>query len=245
MDYRVYRPGIGDVVRAVISYCILAGAAAYFFYRSWRVFLILLPGFAGFLYLWLKSLRDKRLRQLKQEFAETLKAVSAGMNAGYSMENAFLEAHRDMVMFYGKDCMMAGEIIKIRKGLEVNMTLEELIKDLSERSGDEDIAAFSDVLECAKRYGGNVTEVLETTAETIREKICVDKEIELIMAEKKLELRMMEVLPFFILVYLRITSVGYFDCLYEGVTGRVFMSVCLVLFTGAVLLGEQIMRIRV
>ncbi|MCR5279974.1 MAG: hypothetical protein K6E19_11090 [Lachnospiraceae bacterium] len=245
MDYKVYKPNASEIIKAVTIYVCVAAAAAYFFYRSYKVFLIMLPGFALFYRFYVKMLGARRLKKLKEEFAEMLRAVSAGMNAGYSMENAFLEARKDMEMFYGKESMMAGEIIKIRKGLEVNMTLEELIKDIAVRSGDEDIAAFSDVLGCAKRYGGNVTEVLGTAAETIRGKICVDKEIELIIAEKKLELRMMEVLPFFILMYLRITSVGYFDCLYSGITGRVFMTVCLVLYVTAAYFAEKIMDIKV
>lgn len=245
MDYRAYRPTPAEILRGMGIYILTSGAVAYFFYGSVKVFLGLIPGSALFFIFYLRRLKDRRSRELKNQFSEMLKAVSAGMNAGYSLENSFLEAYRDMEMFFGKDSMISGEILKIRKGLEINMTLEDLIKDLAERSGDEDIAAFSDVLGCAKRYGGNVTEVLETTAETIREKICVDKEIELIIAEKKLELRMMEVLPFFILIYLRITSVGYFDCLYSGAAGRIFMSVCLVIFAGAAVLGEKIMRIRI
>ncbi len=245
MDYKVYKPEVKEILKAIVMYCAVSGVIAYFFYRSVKVFLCLTPGFAIFYRFYIKKLKEERSRQLKEQFAEMLRAVSAGMNAGYSMENAFLEAHKDMELFYGKKCMIAEEIVKVRKGLEVNMTLEELIKDIAVRSGDEDIASFSDVLGCAKRYGGNVTEVLRTSAETVREKICVDKEIELIIAEKKLELRMMEVLPFFILMYLRITSVGYFDCLYEGIAGRCFMTVCLAVFIIAAFFGEKIMRIAV
>ena len=60
-----------------------------------------------------------------------------------------------------------------------------------------------------------------------------------LIAEKKLELRMMEVMPFFILIYLGITSVGYFDVLYEGIPGRVFMTVCLAVYIASVILAEK------
>lgn len=245
MNYKEYRMSVNEIVKAVIIYAVIDGVAAYFFYRSLIVFFFLMPGVIPFMKLYRERLKGRRLKLLKEEFAETLRAVSAGLTAGYSLENAFLEAHRDMRMFYGEKSLMADEIVKIRKGLGVNITLEDLIKDLSERSGDEDIAAFSDVLFCAKRYGGNVTEVLRTTSESVREKICVDKEIELTIAEKKLELRMMEVLPFFILLYLRITSVGYFDRLYEGLLGRVIMTACMAVYIGAALFAERLIRIEV
>lgn len=239
MNYQVYRLSLKETAKALCLYLLLSGAVAFFFYRSWIVFGILGPGVFRFLRFYEDRKKKQRLKALKEEFSETLRCVGGGMNAGLSMENAFLSAYDDIKLFYGDESLMAEEIIKIRKGLEVNIPLEESIKDLAVRSGDEDIAAFSDVLECAKRYGGNVTEVLRATADGIRGKICVDKEIELLIAEKKLELRMMEVMPFFILIYLGITSVGYFDVLYEGIPGRVFMTVCLAVYIASVILAEK------
>ncbi len=245
MNYIEYKPGIYEILTAAAIYAGLDAAVSYFFYRSFIAFFVLLPGFVLFYKRFLRIKQQERLRRLSEEFAETLYSVSNGMNAGYSMENAFLGAYRDLKLFYRDKSIMAGEILIIRKGLGVNMTLEDLIDDLAKRSGEENIAAFSDVLKCAKRYGGNVTEVLRTTAEGVREKIRVDKEIKLLITEKKLELRMMEVLPFFILMYLGITSVGYFDVLYEGLFGRIFMTACLFVYGFAVFMAEKLMRIRV
>ena len=239
MNYRVYRLSLREYVKAFFMYLISDAAIAFFFYRSFTFFLVLLPGFYFFVRFYSGRKKNERLKRLKEEFGETLRSVSGSMNAGLSMENAFLSALDDMKLFYGEESLMAEEIVKIRKGLEMNISLEELIQDLADRSGDRDIAAFSDVLECAKRYGGNVTEVLRATADGVREKICVDKEIELLIAEKKLELRMMEVMPFFILIYLGVTSVGYFDVLYAGFAGRAFMTACLLVYAGAVLLAEK------
>ena len=140
---------------------------------------------------------------------------------------------------------MAEEILRIKRGLEINITLEELIDNLAKRSGAEEIEMFSDVCKSAKRNGGNIAEVLTDTAERIRESICVDAEIDNLMAEKKLEFRIMSVMPFVILIYINITSAGYFDVLYEGIFGRVFMTVALLIFAGALILGRKIMRINV
>lgn len=104
---------------------------------------------------------------------------------------------------------------------------------------------FSDVVKSAKRNGGNITEVLSGTADRIRESICVDAEIETIISEKKLELRIMEGMPFLILMYLEVTSVGYFDVLYEGIRGRLFMTIALLLYIAAIILGNKIMKIKI
>ena len=97
----------------------------------------------------------------------------------------------------------------------------------------------------AKRNGGNITEVLLNTAERIRGGINVDKEIDTLLSEKKLELRIMEIMPFFIMMYLEVTSVGYFNVLYQDYKGRILMTACLLGYMGAVYVGKRILDIEV
>ena len=245
MDYKVYKLSKTEYLKGAMIYGCICGVIAYFFYRSAALFLIMLPGFAVFLKLYKNSLREKRNKKLMEEFSETLGSVSVNMRAGYSIENAFLEAYKDIKLFYGEESLMAEEIIRIKRGLEINITLEELMDNLAKRSGAEEIEMFSDVCKSAKRNGGNIAEVLTDTADRIRESICVDAEIDNLMAEKKLEFRIMSVMPFVILIYISITSAGYFDVLYEGIFGRVFMTAALIIFVAALMLGRKIMRINV
>ena len=245
MDYRTYKLSKVEYLKAVLMYAGMSATIAYFFYRSMTVFALIAPGFIVFVRIYRNFLKEKQKKKLLEEFSETLNSISINMRAGYSIENAFLEAYKDIKLFYGEESLMAEEILRIRRGLEINITLEELVENLAGRSDAEEIEMFSDVLKSAKRNGGNITEVLTDTASRIRESICVDAEIETIMAEKKLELRIMEGMPFVILVYLNITSVEYFDVLYEGIFGRVFMTVALLIYATALMLGRKIMRISV
>ena len=245
MDYTTYKLSKTEYFKGAIIYACLSGIIAYFFYRSVIVFALLTPGFFIFLKYFKASLKEKRNKKLMEEFSETLGSVSVNMRAGYSIENAFLEAYKDIKLFYGEKSLMADEIIRIKRGLEINITLEELVENLAKRSGAEEIEMFSDVLKSAKRNGGNIAEVLTDTAERIRESICVDAEIDNLMAEKKLEFRIMEAMPFVMLIYINMTSAGYFDVLYEGIFGRVFMTAALLIFAAAMVLGRKIMRINV
>lgn len=245
MDYEKYVLSKTEWAESILLYVFGCGIVGFFFYRSYLVSLLILPGYPLFLKFFKKELIKKRKKRLIDEFSETLISVSINLKSGYSLENAFVEAYKDITMFYGKTSLMAEEIMRIRKGLEINITLEDLIEDLAERSDEEEIRMFGDVLKSAKRNGGNITEVLSFTADRIREGICVDKEIEVLISEKRLELRIMEAVPFLILIYLELTSVGYFDVLYEGIRGRLFMTICLLVYAAAVLLGHRITEIKV
>lgn len=245
MKYENYRLNGFEWILGIVIYAAGDGAIAFFFYRSVYVFPILFIFFPLFILFYKKKLINKRKKKLLDEFSEVLYSVSISMKAGYSIENAFVEAYRDICLFYGKNSLMAEEIKRIEKGLEINITLEELIEDFAKRSGEKDIILFSEVCKSAKRNGGNTAEVLLNTADRIRRGIYVEKEIETILSEKKLEMRIMEVMPFFILGYLEVTSVGYFSVCYESISGRIFMTIALLVYIISILLGQRILRIEV
>lgn len=244
MDYNNISLKMKDWAIAFVIFSGGCGIFAFFYYRSIIVFFIALLLFPVFIRFYKKLLIKRRKEKLVEEFSETLFSVSLNLKAGYSVENAFVEAYKDITLFYGEESLMAEEIIRIRKGLEINITLEDLIEDLAIRSKEEDIVLFSDVCKCAKRNGGNISEVLISTAEKIRDSICVSREITTFIQEKKLELRIMEVMPYCILLYLEIASSGYFDPLYEGIKGRIFMTAALMIYISAVVIGEKILDIK-
>lgn len=245
MNYSDYMMNKKERVMACGQYLILCILISFFFYRSYIAFFIFLPGVFFYNSFYKKRLLIKRKKQLSIEFVQTLYSVSSGIKAGLSVENAFMEAGEEMLLFYGDSSLMAMEIKAIKSGLRLNISIEELLEDLGARSNDEDIILFSEVLRCAKRNGGNIREVLSETADRIQERIYIDNEINLLISEKKLELRIMEVVPFFILIYLDITSRGYFDILYGNIRGTVVMTICLFAYLAAVLIAEAIMGITV
>lgn len=245
MNYEKYKMCATEWIVSVGLFILGDGVISFFFYRSMIAFFVLLVAYPLFLMRFRKELIERRKKKLLDEFSEVLYSVSINMRSGYSLENAFVEARKDIELFYGEDSLMAEELKRIHRGLEINISLEELIDDLAKRSNDKEIALFSDVCKSAKRNGGNITEVLSNTADRIRSGIYVENEIYNILSEKKLELRIMEAVPFVLMAYLEVTSVGYFDPLYEGAAGRVFMTICFMLYLVAAFLGSKIMNIKV
>ena len=63
--------------------------------------------------------------------------------------------------------------------------------------------------------------------------------------QKKLEQKVMNVMPLFLLFYLDITSPGYLNVLYHNVLGVIFMTICLLGYIASVLLSERMGRIEV
>lgn len=222
----------------------IVGVIAYFFYQSVWACLFLSPVFALFLKRKKKELAKKRREELNTQFKDAVLSVSANQKAGYSVENAFREAYQDMAMLYGRESHICKELSYITKGLDNNIVLEKLLYDFGVRSHVPDILQFSDVFLIAKRNGGNMTEILSETADTIEEKLAVDKEIQVLLSSKKMEQKIMNVIPFLIIFYISITSKGFFDVLYHNPIGILIMTVCLAVYLTAFAISGKIVAIE-
>lgn len=182
---------------------------------------------------------------MKVQFKDALQSISSGLQAGYSVENAILEAQTDMRNMYGEKGLITKELENICVGLRLNLTAEELFLELAKRSGIEDIRQFGQIFAISKRTGGDLTSVLRICGENICEKIETEEEIRTTIAAKCFEGRIMDVVPCLIILYVDMTSPGFFDCLYHNAFGVIIMTVCLAIYLGAVLLSERMMRIVV
>ena len=123
----------------------------------------------------------------------------------------------------------------------MNITLEELVEDLAERSGCDEIRQFSAVLSVAKRGGGNISQIIRNTATLISDKVDTTQEMMTLLRGRQMEQTVMEIMPFVIALYIGSTYPGYFAPLYHNMTGYIVMTVCLVIYIGAYMTGEKIM----
>ena len=101
---------------------------------------------------------------------------------------------------------------------------------------------FSTILSDAKRGGGNVSQIIRNTAELISDKVETTQEMMTLLQGRRLEQRVMEVMPFAISFYIGVTYPGYFASLYHNITGYIIMTACLAIYLCAYIVGEKIME---
>lgn len=244
-DYAEYRFPLKEGFVVCLEEAALVAAIAYFFYQSWLACVCLFPVFIFFVREKKKDRAKKRRQELSLQFKDLVLALSANMKAGYSIENALRESYRDMELLYSADSPVCVEVRQMLRGLENNVVLEKLLYDLGIRSHVPDIMQFADVFLIAKRSGGNLTEILEKTAAVIEQKIETDKEIQLMISSKKMEQKIMNMVPFLIIFYIGTTSKGFFDVLYHNVIGVSVMTVCLLFYGAAYKISKRIVEIEV
>ncbi len=218
---------------------------AWFFYRSIFAVPLMIP--LGMLFYRSRSADKKtqQARHLRLQFEEMLLSVETNMRAGYSVENAFREARKELSKRYGERELICRRLFSICQGLEHNMSLEFLLTQFGEESGVEEIREFGEVFAAAKRSGGRMSEILISSAQVIAEKINTEEEIQVMLTAKKMEGKIMQVVPFLLVLYLQSSSPGFFDPLYHNIMGYGVMTAMVVLYGTATLWARRIMDIRV
>ena len=222
-----------------------AAVLAYVFYRSWLVFCLMLPS-AVFVPLYMrKVLKKRRLEKLQAQFKDAILVLASCLNAGYSVENAFGAALEEVARVYGEESLMAAELRLILHKLHMNRPLEEAFRDLADRSGLEDVGNFADIFLAARQSGGELTKIIAGTAQIISEKLQIQEEILTMTAARRLEQKIMSGIPIVIVVYIQVSSPGFFEILYGTMMGRILMTACLGIYLFACWMSDRILEIEV
>lgn len=244
-DYTVYRFSAAEWQKSVLIYCILDAVISCLFFDRAAAFLLLAPGYFFFQKEYRASLKRDRAARMKREFLDGMQLTAASLQAGYSMENAFHESLKELQKIYGPESFIIQEFRFLSAQLQMNRNVEELLLDLGRRSGIEDIRSFAEIVETAKRTGGDLLGVIRNTVSCMRQRQEICEEIETCLAGKVMEQNVMNVVPIFILAYVRFTSPEFLEGMYGNVTGTAIMGGCLAVYLGAVLWGKSMIRIEV
>lgn len=218
---------------------------SFVFYRSLSVFLMFLPLAVCYPLYMRKELVRKRKEQLRIQFKDAIQALSSCLNAGYSIENGFLEALRETDRLYGNSSMISEEIRLLLRKVHLNRTVEEALNDFAARSGVDDIKSFADVFLAARESGGELMKIIARTVDIIGEKIRIRNEILTATASRRLEQKVMSAVPILIVCYMELTSPGFFDVLYTTAAGRMIMTGCLIIYVMSFIAAVKILDIQV
>ena len=117
--------------------------------------------------------------------------------------------------------------------------------DFSHRVKEEDVENFVTVFGAAKRLGGDSIAIIRHAADAIGEKMEVEREIQVMLTSKKLEFKIMCVIPFVIILYMRSAFPEFMAVLYGNLAGTLFMTICLMVYLTAYQLGKKMTQIEV
>jgi tight adherence protein B len=96
-----------------------------------------------------------------------------------------------------------------------------------------------------REVGGNLAEILDTVADTLRERAMLRRQIKVLTAEGRLSAWVLALLPFAIALYMYAVNPSYIGILFESIYGIIMIIVALVLLVLGILWMKKIVDIDV
>ena len=202
----------------------VTAASAWLYYRSFWLVLPLLPVFIWHFRMMEEECARKKELEFQAQFKEAIQAVSCALNTGYSVENAFREAQKELRLIYPENARISKELLIITRQLRIHVPLEKILEEFGMRMQTEDV---------------------RDTVRQSGDKIDVKREIDTMLAAKKYEFRVMSAIPYAIIGYMSLSFPEFMDSLYGNLFGIGVMTICLGIYLGAYYLGIRMIRIEV
>lgn len=190
-----------------------------------------------------KSLADKRKSQLRVQFKDLLYSVSSSVSSGRHLNEALEDSESAVALIHGNDSILALEIRNMCRVMrETNCSEDVVLTDLSKRSGVREISDFTDVCLTCKYSGGDLTKMISKAVYLLTQNIELQKEKDVMLSQKKLECRILAVMPVAVTAMINLTSGDYLSMMYTTFTGRVIMTAALAGTLGSFLWSSRMIN---
>ncbi|HET6615943.1 MAG TPA: type II secretion system F family protein [Dehalococcoidia bacterium] len=180
-----------------------------------------------------------RVDKLNAQLPEALSIISNALKAGFGLLQA-LDNAADQLSH-----PISTEFERTIHEMNVGSSAEEALVALTERAGSYDLDIVVTAILVQRTVGGNLGEILDTVADTMRERIRIRGEIKTLTAQQKLTGLVIGFIPIGVGVLFQIMSPGYIEPLFTTFIGRFMIGMAVVLEVVGVMIINRILNIEV
>lgn len=190
-----------------------------------------------------KQIRDKNARTLNSQFRDFLEAFNTSIGAGKNVVDSFHAVYDDMRIQFEEDAFIVKELEVILSGMANNFDVEDLMEDLGNRSGNDDIVSFANVFRISYRKGGNLKDTINTTHSILSDKMEIKEEIETMVSASKMEQTVMIFMPIALIGIMKSMSPD-FAANFASPAGVASTTIAIGLFIVSYFVGRKILNIK-
>jgi tight adherence protein B len=224
-----------------ISFGLAAALSASAFILSQNVVPTAIAGLAGLAFplMYVRRLKNRRIRRFEEQFPEAIDLLGRSIRAGHAFPTGL------KVVGEESPEPMATEFRQIFDEQKFGLPLEDSLLGLADRIDLVDVRIFVTAILIQREVGGNLAEILDKIAYTIRERFTLQRQIRVYTAQGRLTGYILAAMP--ILLGLAITALNpeYMAILFEDPMGKVLIAAAAVLQFLGFLLIRRIIDIEI
>lgn len=187
--------GISSIVTAALFYYFFDGSAI--FALGGLIFGLFIPR------ILVKRQQSARLNKFGSLLPDMLNMMVNGLRAGYSNMQAMEAVSKEL------PTPISDEFRRVVQEMQLGVPMEKSLANLLRRIPSEDLDLVITAINVQREVGGNLSEILETIAHTIRQRINMKGEIKTLTSQVVYSGRFISILPVILALVLWVVNRNY------------------------------------
>lgn len=171
----------------------------------------------------LKHSTKKRQDLFTKQLGEALAIIGNGLKGGFSFQQSMDSVSKEMAP------PLSTEFDKTMREMRYGVPLETALTHMNERIKNQDLDIFISSVLTSVQVGSNLTDLLETISSTIKDRIRIRQEVKVLTASGRVSGIIIGMLPIFLVIVLALINPEYFGNFFETTTGKIMVTVAIVM----------------
>jgi tight adherence protein B len=190
-------------------------------------------------WMWLGYRRNKRRRAFSDMLPDTLQLMSGALSAGLSLAQSV-----DTIVREGSE-PVAGEFRRVLVEARLGVEIEDSLEGVAERFESRDFLWVVMAIRIQRQVGGNLAELLDTVAATMRERAYLRRQVRSLSAEGRLSAAVLGGLPPIFFLYLFLVNRPYVSPLFNDPRGIAMITGAAIWLTVGILWMKKLVDVDV
>lgn len=190
-----------------------------------------------FIHVWWK--RKQRFDQFLENLPDALDLMSRGLSAGHAFSEALHMVSAEMPE------PIATEFRKTYEEQNLGLSLKLALENLTQRIPLIDLRMCVTAVLIQRETGGNLAEILEKVAYTIRERFRIMGDLKTLTTSSRMSAWILCGLPIFVSIGVTVMNPEYMSILWKDQRGHVLVAVALFMQVTGMLIVRKILNIKI
>jgi len=208
---------VGEFMAATVILVMAATGISYFLTRD--ILITALACLAAFFgpRIYINVARGRRLKAFTNQLGDTIQLMVNGIRAGYSILQAMEAVSREM------GPPIAEEFGRVVQEVQLGLTLEHSLNNMLRRVPSDDLDMMITAINVQREVGGNLAEVLDSIAFTIRERVRIKGELQAMTGQSRMSGYMIAAIPVLLSILLYLINPSYIRQLLDHTCGYIML----------------------
>lgn len=208
---------------------------------AFQILISIVLGGVGYMLpaMWVSGKRKARASRIDAQLVDMLGLVSNSLKSGYGLMQSFEFASKQM------HAPLALELRRMLREANLGMGAEDALNAMGQRIDSKDLDMVLTAINIQRAVGGNLAEILDKVAFTMRERERIRGEISTLTSQQKMTGIVIGGLPVFMFAIFMVMNPDYMSLLFTETAGRLILITAIGLEVLGYFVIKRIMAIEV